>query len=154
MMEEPPSILKIKFVSSQVAPKKRLTPWRDKTIGPVLTNVLFRLAVSEGIHLKKTGIKQEKRWEDFTSLLFKQSEFKDMDGSTKSIQNQLKETKEERAKHHGWMDQNGGVTGNLSNHEGELSELDGNVKQILQDLEDVKAQKELKGIYYLMIVIF
>ena len=144
------SILDLNNKSSNNMPKikltlsKKLIPWRDKLIGPVLICCLFRLAVVEQIHLKKTGIKQEERWEKFTSTLFNQPEFDGYEGSCKSVKHQFMTVRDERAKFHGWLDENGGVTGNLSNHEGELDELDTNIKQILQDLEELKAQKELK----------
>ena len=44
------------------------------------------------------------------------------------------------------MDANGGITGNLSGHEGDLCDLDSMVKQILMDQDGKKAEKELKKI--------
>ena len=54
------------------------------------------------------------------------------------------EAKKERAKHHGWLDANGGITGNLSNHAGDLSPLDKAIKDCLMDLEQLNAEKDLK----------
>lgn len=42
------------------------------------------------------------------------------------------------------MDENGGTTGNLSNHEGELDALDQAIKDCLLDKEQLENEKELK----------
>ena len=85
-------------------------------------------------------------WEEFSELLFKQPEFMGLEGSVHSIQEQYRVTLRARSQHHGWTDANGGITGNLSGHEGQLDELDRMAKQILMDKESKKAEKELKKI--------
>jgi hypothetical protein len=51
---------------------------------------------------------------------------------------------QDRAKHHGWMDANGGITGNLSNHEGDLDPVDEAIKDCLIDKEQLESEKELR----------
>ena len=122
------------------------TPWRDPVRGPLLRTVLFRLIVVDGLHLKKNAKGAPDIWEKFSELLFKQPEYVGLEGSANSIQSQYRETLQKRARHHGWMDENGGVTGNLSGQEGDLDDLDGMVKQVLMDKEEKKANKEAKKI--------
>jgi hypothetical protein len=117
---------------------------RENPRGSLLKNVLFRLVVAEGIHLKKNQKGTPDIWETFSILLFKQPEFVGLEGSANSIYNT--ETLNKRARHHGWKDENGGVTGNLSGYEGDLDELNANVRQILMDKEDKRANAELKKI--------
>ena len=114
--------------------------------GEVLKRALFRLAVAEGIHMKKNRKGTEDIWVSFTALLFKQPEFAGLEGSSNSVYTKYTDTLNEIARHHGWKDENGEITGNLSGHEGDLDDLDANVKQILMDKEDKKAQEELKKI--------
>jgi hypothetical protein len=120
-------------------------PWRTER-GPILTGCLLKLVVSTGQHLKKNKAGSPDIWDSFSELLFKQPEFHGLEGSSNSIREKYKEVLKERARHQGWMDANGGITGNLSGHEGDLSEVDGMVKQILMDQDGKKAEKELKTI--------
>ena len=62
-------------------------------------------------------------------IRFEQPEF---EGLECSIYNS---TRDERAKLHGWMDANGGATGNLSDYVGDLSVLDQAIKNCLMDEE-------------------
>jgi hypothetical protein len=110
-------------------------PWRTER-GPILTTCLLKLVVSTGQHMKKNKAGNPDIWESFSDLLFKQPEFHGLEGSANSIYSQFQETLAKRARHHGWKDENGGVTGNLSGHEGDLDDLDTNVKQILMDREE------------------
>ena len=81
----------------------------------------------------------------FAAALFTQLEFDGLEGSWRLVvRDTFNETKNERAKHHGWMDANGGVTGNLSNHAGDLTALDQTIKDCLMDFEQLTAEKELK----------
>jgi hypothetical protein len=113
----------------------------------VLRTTLFRLAVADGIYfLKKNQKGNPDIWEAFSEVLLKQPEFAGLEGSAHSICSQFKDTLDKRASHHGWTDANGGITGNLSGHEGDLDDLDRNVKQILMDREEKKAKKELEKI--------
>ena len=96
--------------------------------------------------MKKNKAGSPDIWESFSELLFRQPEFHGLEGSSNSIREKIKEVLNERARHHGWKDANGGITGNLSGHEGDLSEMDSMVKQILMDQEGKKAEKELKKI--------
>lgn len=50
----------------------------------------------------------------------------------------------ERSRLLGWADESGGRTGNLSGHQGSLSHSDKQIKQILMDLEEKEAAKDLK----------
>ena len=118
-------------------------PWRAAIKGPVLRTVLFRLALVQGMHMKKNKKGTPDIWESFAELLFKQPEFAGLEGSAHSIQEQFRLTLQARSQHHGWTDANGGITGNLSGHEGDLDELDKMVKQILMERKAKKADKEL-----------
>ena len=60
-------------------------PWRDPVRGEVLKRALFRLAVAEGIHMKKNRKGTEDIWVSFTALLFKQPEFARLEGSSNSV---------------------------------------------------------------------
>jgi len=118
-------------------------PWRDKEKGPVLINCLFSFAACKGIYREirkgEEGYRKiDDRWDSFVQELFKQPEFMGISGSVRSVRLMFENTIKERARHHGWLDENGGVTGNLSNHEGDLAGLDVNVKQILLYREDIK----------------
>ncbi len=123
---------------------KKLIPWRDHIKGPILTRALFRLAIIEEVYAKKPGMKVEKQWEDFAALFFRQPELEGLEGSAKSIRDQYKQVLEKRARHHGWTDANGGVTENLSDHAGDLDEVDCNIKQILQSLEQKQEEKKMR----------
>jgi hypothetical protein len=94
--------------------------------------------------MKKNRKGTEDIWVSFTALLFKQPEFAGLEGSSNSVYTKYTDTLNEIARHHGWKDENGEITGKLSGHEGDLDDLDANVKQILMDKEEEKAQEELK----------
>ena len=115
-------------------------PWRTER-GPILTTCLLKLIVSTGQYLKKNKAGSPDIWDSFSKLLFKQPEFNGLEGSSNSIREKYKEVLKERARHHGWMDANGGITGNLSSHEGDLCDLDNMVKQILMDQDWEKRKK-------------
>lgn len=137
------------LISTSAAPSKKgksLIPWRDTTKGPSLRLAMFRLAVVERIYFKSSDDKRkaDDRWQDFANKLFAQPEFMGMDGSFRSIKEQYFNTLNDRAKHHGWMDANGGITGNLSDHAGDLDPLDQAIKDCLVDKEHLENEKELK----------
>ncbi len=76
-------------------------PWGDPVRGQVLRTTLFRLAVADGIHLKKNRKGNPDIWAAFSELLFKQPEFAGLEGSSNSIYSQYLDTLEKRAAHHG-----------------------------------------------------
>ena len=127
---------------------KAQIPWRGER-GPSLYSALFRCALAHGIHLKKTKegvLKTAKigdRWNNFLQLLFKQPEFHGLFGSVKCIRDQYDKILNNRSAHHGWKDENGGVTGNLSDHQGDLDPIDECVKIILMEMEQEKSEDEL-----------
>jgi hypothetical protein len=125
-------------------PRKPQLPWRVEDKAQELYSCLFRLVVVEGLHLvPHKGVTAA--WENFTELLFKQPEFSRYElVSAKTLRKQYDKYIEKRAQFHGWTDKNGGVTGNLSNHAGDLDVIDSNIRQILFDIEEKRAQKELK----------
>ena len=158
-MENSDSSAELQDNSSKTKKGKKLIPWRDPVKGPILKAVMFKLALTSSQSTEEKEIKNnnkiyfkfpgetrniDERWEQFAAALFKQPEFDGLEGSWRSIRDMYNETKKERAKHHGWMDANGGVTGNLSNHAGDLSALDQAVKDCLMDNEQLTAEKELK----------
>ena len=125
--------------------RKVQIPWRDPVKGPLLKKTILNLSLIHGIHLKDANskLKKDERWQIFATEVFKQPEFHEMEGSFRSIREQFEGIIKERAKFHGWTDANGGVTGNLSNHSGDLDAIDKAVKQILIDQEHEKNEKEL-----------
>jgi len=126
-----------------------LIPWRNPIRGPLLVNTLFRLAVVKKIYLKLPGekLKADERWRVFTEELFQQPEFQGIEGSFRAVKDQFNMVLKERARFHGWLDANGGLTGNLSAKDGhQLDELDQNVKIILMDQEQRKAEKNLSNV--------
>ena len=126
-------------LNSTLAKKgKKLIPWRDPEKGPLLKAAMFKLAFTSDDETNKIYYKapgetssKDQRWQDFTAELFDQPEFFGLEGSFRSIRDMFQNTMDERAKHHGWMDANGGITGNLSNHTGDLSDLDSAPKNVL-----------------------
>ena len=126
-----------------------LIPWRNPIRGPLLINAMFRLAVVRKIYLKFPGekLKWEDRWQQFAEELFKQPEFLGLEGSYRAVKDQFNLILKERARFHGWQDANGGVTGNISTKDGhQLDELDQNVKLILMDIEQKKAERNLSTV--------
>ena len=122
-------------VSSEGIRGKQI-PWRDKEKGAKLLLCLFRLANAKGIYKEikrysKDFMRSEERWELFVEELFRQPEFAGITGSVRAVKTMFDQTIRERARFHGWLDINGGVTGNLSNEEGDLSGIDVEIKQIL-----------------------
>ena len=63
----------------------------------------------------KDFMRSEERWELFADELFRQPEFAGITGSVGVVITMFDQTIRERALFHGWLDVNGGVTGNLSN---------------------------------------
>jgi hypothetical protein len=123
-----------------------MLPFRDDVIGPGLINAIFRVAVKEEfwVRSQQKGYTQKMQDDDFAELVYSQPEFRDLKGSTKSIKDQYIVTMRSRARFHGWMDANGGYSGNCSNHAGELDQLDKNIQIIVMDLERRNAENELK----------
>jgi hypothetical protein len=144
-MDSSSQSLDFQATSSKTKPKK-LIPWRDQAKGYTLRVALFKLALIERVYFKSSEDKRkvDERWQNFAVLLFKQPEFEGTEGSWRSIRDQFDATLKDRAKHHGWMDENGGVTANLSNHAGDLDELDQRIKDCLMDKEKLEAEKELQ----------
>ena len=106
---------------------------------------MFKLALTSSVETNKIYFKSkdetrdmDKRWQEFQEALFKQPEFEGLEGGWRTIREQWTTAKKERAKHHGWLDANGGITGNLSNHAGDLCPLDKAIKDCLMDLEQHK----------------
>jgi hypothetical protein len=119
-------------------------PWRNPVKSIPLYECLFRLAVTQRIHLI-TKKDSKESWDRFADMLFKQPEFATFEKITvKVLRSQFDNYIKVRAKHHGWMAENGGVTGNLSDHAGDLSGPDKYIKQILNDKEELEAAKKLK----------
>ena len=155
-MENSDSSAEFQDTSSKTKKGKKLIPWREKFEGKgeILKAVMFKLALTSSsteeknnkIYFKAPGETRsiDIRWEQFAAALFAQPEFHGLEGSWRSVRDMFNETKKERAKHHGWMDANGGITGNLSNHAGDLSDLDQAIKDCLMDSEQLTAEKELK----------
>ena len=124
---------------------KQLIPWREPAKGYILRSSMYRLAIVERIYFKHADDKRkvDDRWLDFANKLFAQPEFLGMEGSFRTVKDQFYLTLNERAKHHGWMDANGGTTGNLSNHAGELDALDQLIKNCMMDKEQLESEKQL-----------
>lgn len=134
-------------VTTTVSSKKgkQLIPWREPSKGYALRVAMYRLAIVEQIYFKQQDDKRkvDDRWLDFATKLFAQPEFLGMEGSFRTVKDQYYATLNERAKHHGWMDANGGTTGNLSNHAGELDALDQLIKNCMMDKEQLENEKQL-----------
>jgi len=123
---------------------KTLLPWRCKTTaGLQLRTLLVRHVVSTNLHLQN---RKPKLWDDLVEQLKKEPEFmrhitpETVPVSGRALKDQFKTIVDERCAHHGWTDKNGGVTGNLSGHAGDLDELDKNVRQIVQDWDEKEAK--------------
>ena len=123
-----------------------LLPWRAKTAaGHQLRTMLIRHVLATNLHMAS---RKPKLWDDMVTQLLKEPEFRQhvtpetAPISGRTLQDQFKHVVEERCTFHGWTDQHGGVTANLSGHAGELDELDRNVRQIKMDLEQKQAEKE------------
>jgi hypothetical protein len=159
MMENSDTSAELQDNSSKTKKGKKLIPWRDPVKGPILKTAMFKLALTSSLSTEEKEIQQnnkiyfkfpgetrkiDERWEQFAAALFTQPEFDGLEGSWRLVRDMFNETKNERAKHHGWMDANGGVTGNLSNHAGDLTTLDQTIKDCLMDFEQLTAEKELK----------
>jgi hypothetical protein len=129
---------------SMMDKRKSQIPWRNPDKGPKLYECLFPFAVTMQIHLApKKGINQA--GENFTMMLFQQSEFASNEVvKAKQLRKQYDDYILDRAKHHAWTEQNGGVTGNLSNHAGDLNGAEKYIKQILYDKEEYEAAKQFK----------
>ena len=141
----------VEATSSKSNKGKKLIPWRDPVKGPILKTAMFKLALTSSVETNKIYFKSkdetrdmDKRWQEFQEALFKQPEFEGLEGGWRTIREQWTTAKKERAKHHGWLDANGGITGNLSNHAGDLCPLDKAIKDCLMDLEQLNAEKDLK----------
>ena len=131
---------------------KTLLPWRCKSVaGQQLRTILIRHVLSSNLHLKCGKAGSPKLWDDMVEQLKKEPEFgqhitfETVPVSGRNLKDQYKPILSDRASHHGWTDKNGGVTGNLSGHEGDLDELDRNIRQILMDLEEKKERKEAEA---------
>jgi hypothetical protein len=122
----------------------KLIPWRNPDLCEPLYKALFKLAVTEQIHINKHGEKA-KKWKLFIDKLFLQPEFAIYDKvSIAAVEGQFESYILYRSKHHGWLD-NGGKTGNLSKNDGDLDDLDRHIKQILMDRETYDEQKKFKA---------
>lgn len=80
--------------SKNIKKGKVLIPWRDPIKGPLLRVAMFKLALVERIYFKAAEDKRksDERWQDFAVKLFAQPEFKGMEGSFRTIKEQLDST--------------------------------------------------------------
>ena len=96
----------------------------------------MRVVLLKKLHLKGEG-KIEDRWEAATADIYRQPEFEGHElTSVKTLREHYKKCMDAVKEKIGWGDENGGKTGNLSNHEGDLYELSRTVRQILLDEEE------------------
>ena len=108
---------------------KTLITWRAADKTQQLYESLFAMAVAKGIHLKKNGEKRtlDARWDELVAELFKTPPFSLFEGSIRSVRDHYEKTMDEVARHHGWLDENGARTGNLSGGDGDLPPLESNI---------------------------
>jgi len=116
--------------------------WRAPDADAELFTDLFRYGYHEGMHKRAFG-KTKDKWEKFTEDLFAtQQGFIGKDKITvKALRNQWDARIEKFKTLHGWED---GRCKNLSGLEGDLSEPDATIKIMLEEIQQEKAEKEVK----------
>jgi len=116
--------------------------WRAPDADVELFTDLFRFGYHEGMHKRAFG-KTKDKWEKFTEDLFAtQQGFIGKDKITvKALRNQWDARIEKFKTLHGWED---GRCKNLSGLEGDLSEPDATIKIMLEEIQQEKAEKEVK----------
>ena len=131
---------------AEPAPKtKTLFPWRDPLKGHLLKTILIKHVLVSGIYLKKSAKGIDSMWDNLVPAVMKEPEFieamkPEMAQLTgRGLCDIFDKVIEERSNFHGW---NGGNIGNRSDKEGEMDELDTNVRQILMDLEEKDLKKD------------
>ena len=116
--------------------------WRAPDADVELFTDLFRYGYQEGMHKRAFGKTKDKQ-EKFTEDLFAtQQGFIGKDKITvKALRNQWDARIEKFKTLHGWED---GRCKNLSGLEGDLSEPDATIKIMLEEIQQEKAEKEVK----------
>jgi len=119
--------------------RKQQLGWRKPDADEKLYLPMFRLGYQQKIHLTKHGVGKT-AWNDFVELLFQQEAFIDHEKcSVQSIKDQWTARIEKFNKQMG--SQSDGRQ-NMSGHDGELSELDKTIRDIVLEVANEKAKKD------------
>ena len=137
--------IRVEAFAEPATKTKTLFPWRDPIKGPLLKTILVKHVLVSGIYLKNGTKGIDGLWDSLVPQVMKEPEFIDAmkpemaQLTGRGFRDQFNKIIEERSNFHGW---NGANVGNRSGKEGDLDEMDSNVRQMLMDLEERDTKKE------------
>lgn len=138
--------VKVNAHADPVNKGKTLFPWRDPLKGQLCKTILIKHVLVSNLHLGDGSKGVKEKWDALLDSLKKEPQFaqyleeSSVPLSGQSLRSQFQTILEERKNFHGW---NGGSVGNNSGREGDIDELDSNIRQILMDLEEKEEKKKM-----------